>query len=638
MSASCFDLRRARPRGASEADRLRVLVVGLGAIAPGGPTIGALLSRAGGPRLDVASRVGLGAALADLAAHPAAALVLHAADRATARLGLAEVKRAHPALPVVLVTDGETPESAVQAVRAGAEDCLAAAGLTGPHLLRTMLCALERTSHAASLRTQAVTDPLTGLPNRQALQSALEHALARARRHGRTFAVLFADLDGFKAVNDRHGHEHGDRVLQEIAGRFAARTREMDTVARVGGDEFVVVMEDLDDPRFAARLGATLLQAASEPIVIGGQTAVLGVSVGISLYPGDGEDAASLVRHADHAMYAAKAAGTGQVRYYQARMNAHARARTALHVALEHAIGRGELELHYQPVWQASRRRIVAGEARLRWRRPGHGLLAPADFFDTAEQAGLGPRLTAWSLAEAGRHARRLADAGFDVPISINLSRRQLGEPRLAERWREGLAAEGLAPAAVPIECDEALVGGRDPRVAATLADLARLGVPVVVDDVGREASSLQALTHAGARMLKIDATLTQALPDGREAAAMVAALVALARPLGLTVVAEGVENEAQARALGAAGCDHLQGFLYGQPLPADDWIAYLRWACTAVVGTDDAPAHRRRDRGGRRPKARVIDLPHAAARMPGPLTSPTGSRGDVLVGRFRNH
>lgn len=637
MTTPFFDLRRARPRGVGDAERLRVLAVRLGSLDDGAPSIAAQLARAGGARLDVAAVVGLGLALSDLASHPAALVVLQADDRAAARLGLTEIKRAHPALPVVLVSTGETAESAVQAVRAGAEDCLATPAATGPHLLHTILCALERTSHAASLRTQAVTDPLTGLANRQALQSALDHALARARRHGGTFAVLFADLDGFKAVNDRHGHERGDRVLQEMAGRLAARIREMDTVARVGGDEFVVVMEDLDDPRVAARLAGKLLDAASAPIVIDGQATTLGVSIGISLYPGDGDDAASLLRHADHAMYAAKAAGIGQVRYYQARMNEHAKVRTAIRVALEQALDAGELELHCQPVWHASARRIVAGEALLRWRRPSHGLLAPADFLEHAEQAGLGPRLAAWTIGAACQLARRVADTGFDVPISVNLSRRQLSEPGLADVWRNQLATAQLPPAAVPIEVDEAVLASGDPRVASGLAALARLGVPLVVDDVGRAAASMPALAQAGAQVLKIDGALARAVPVARPAAATVSALVAFARSLGLTVVAEGVESEAQARALGALGCDHLQGYFYGHALPGDEWMAYLRWACTAVVGTDGGATPKRPRRRGRRETARVLELPKAARRMTGPAL-PSISRGDVVVGRFRNH
>jgi diguanylate cyclase (GGDEF)-like protein len=636
-----FDQVRARRRSATEPAPVHVLHVLVGEpIGPAGH-VGAAVEAAGRGHLVVTSVVGLGRALDHLAAHPVALALLQSVHPGVAGAALSELKHAHAALPVVLVTDQSDDAAVVAAVRAGAEDCLTQSEATGSRLVRAIRCALERTSHAASLRTQAVTDPLTGLPNRQALQRALEHAIARARRHARTFAVLFVDLDGFKAVNDRCGHDGGDRVLRVVSTRFRRRTRDMDTIARVGGDEFVVVMEDLDDGRFAATLASKLLSAAAEPVDLDGVPTALTASVGIGLYPGDGEDPATLLRHADAAMYAAKAAGKQQYRYYRARMNEHTRARTVLDQALERALLDGELDVHYQPVWQASARRIVSCEALVRWRRPGHGLQAPAEFLDGLEQAGLSGRLAATVIGAACTTARRMQDAGFSLPVSVNLSRRQLTDGAVAAALARGLAHAGLDPSAIHVEVGETVMGTDDPRLDAALHEIGSMGVPLVLDDVGGGPVSLQTLSRARATMLKVAAALTEEHPTRKEAKAVFSAIVALARTLGVRVVAKGVETEADARAVGALGCDLLQGYLYGHALPADEWMSYLRWACTAVVGTDGAVSTSRRTRPagyGGGPRSGVVDMPRGLPTIPGPALTGVTARGDVVVGPFGKH
>lgn len=631
-----FDLPRLRPRPGATRDSLRLLHVLVGRdLRPG--TLADDIHAASRGAIHVDCVAGLGRALDHLRAHPAALVLLQADDLDVARVALAELKLAQPALPVVLVTEADDDEAAVAAVRAGAEDCLSRAAASGARIVRTMLCALERTSHAATLRTQAVTDPLTGLPNRHALQKAIDHAMAMARRKGRALAVLFVDLDGFKDVNDACGHESGDRVLQEIARRFAARTRDMDTVARIGGDEFVVVMEDLDDGRYAATLAGKLLGAAAEPLVVQGRTLEITASVGISVFPGDGDDAAALVRHADTAMYAAKAAGKNQFRYYRARMNEHSRARTALDAALDRAFDQGEFDLHFQPVWRASTKRISSCEALLRWRRPGHGVLLPGAFLDTADEAGLAGRLAQWVLSRAAAAARRMREAGFDVPVSVNLSRRQLLDGDIAACVQRQLA-DGLEPGALQIEVAEPVFVSDEPRLQQVLAEVTALGVGLIVDDFGSGVSSLRALRRVRPASIKIDGALARELPDGQDAAALVSAVVALGRTLGVHVVAEGVETEAQSRRLLSLGCDDLQGFYYGHALPDDEWLGYLRWACTAVVGTD-----------GRTPVASVPVTPGARRRRGGEARFPEGAglpgipgaprvskSGQVVFGRFR--
>ncbi len=630
MAAHVIPLPASRVRAAARRDHIRIVHVLIGHAEGAARRLDRHITQASGGRLDIDLVVGLGRALEHLAATPAALAVVQTATLDAARAALAELKRACPALPVVLLTGDDDNHAAVAAVRAGAEDCLTLAAASGAAVVRSVLCALERTSHAAALRAAAVTDPLTGLPNRHALRTCIDHAMARTRRTSRVLALLFVDLDGFKDINDSCGHECGDRVLAEMARRFSGRTRDMDTVARLGGDEFVIVMEDLDDGRFAATLAAKILTAAAEPVTVDGRTLQLTASVGISLFPGDGVDAAALMRHADMAMYAAKAAGKNRFCYYGPAMNEHLRARASLEAALTGALERGEFELHYQPVWQASGKRIASCEALVRWRRPGHGVLLPGDFLPLADETGLIVPIGTWALATAGAQARRMREAGFAVPVAVNLSRRQLIEPALVAEVRAVLLAEGLRPGDLQVEIAEAVLIDADARIEAALTGLDALGVTIVVDNFGSGTSSLAGLRRLPVRQVKIDGQLVREAPGGGASGAMVRAVLALGRTLDVHVRAEGVETEQQASFLLAHGCDDMQGFFYGHALPDDEWLSYLRWACTAVVGTDVPSVAVAKPRRRRR-ESPPADLPV----MPG-AALPAQS-GRVVVGRFRS-
>lgn len=628
MAAYVTPLPRPRTRAAARRDVVRVLHVLIGHAEAEAARLGQAIAEASVRGIRVELVVGLGRALEQVSARTPALAIVQTAQVEAARAALAELKRVCPALPVVLLSNSDDDMAVVAAVRAGAEDCLPLATASGPTLVRAILCALERTSHATALRAAAVTDPLTGLPNRHALGTCLDHAMALSRRKSRPLALLFVDLDGFKAVNDTYGHECGDRVLAEIARRVASCTRDMDTVARLGGDEFVVVMEDLEDPRFAATLAAKVLAAVAQPIVVDGHTLHVTASIGISVYPGDGADAGALMRHADMAMYAAKSAGKNGVCYYAPAMNVRTNQRASLEAALHGALERGELELHYQPVWQASRKRISSCEALLRWRRPGHGLMEPAAFLPVAEDTGLIVPIGRWVLAAACAEIRRMRAAGFSVPVAINMSRRQLRDPGLVGEVRRGLHRESPGAGGLQIEVSEAVLVDDDARVSAALADLDALGVTLVVDRFGAGTSSLSGLQRVPVRRVKIDGELVRDLPDVRASADMVRAVLALGRTLGITVMAEGVETERQASFLATHGCDEMQGEFYGHALPAGEWLAYLRWACTAVVGTDkpspNAPLRRRR-----------VPVPHDLPTIPGAALS-AQQTGRLVVGRFR--
>ena len=631
MAAQVISLPTPRGRAAARRDHIRILHVLVGHAEAEASALDRQIAEASAGRIRVDLVVGLGRALEHVAATPSALAIVQTPEIEGARAALAELKRARPALPVVLLTGSDANEAAVAAVRAGAEDCLSLAQANGATLVRAILCALERTSHAAALRAAAVTDPLTGLPNRHALRTCIDHALARARRTSRALALLFVDLDGFKDINDSHGHDCGDRVLAEMARRFGQRTRDMDTVARLGGDEFVIVMEDLDDARFAATLAGKMLAAAAEPLVVDGRTMRLTASVGVSLFPDDGVDAATLMRHADMAMYAAKAAGKNRVCYYAPAMNVHTREREALELALAGALERGELELHYQPVWQASRKRISSCEALLRWRRPGRGFVPPGEVVTLAEDTGLIVPMGRWALATAGAQARRMRDAGFDVPVAVNLSRRQLIEPSLVDDVRAVLHAEALRPGALQVEISEAVLVDDDSRVTTALAALDALGIALVVHNFGTGTSSLSGLQRLPVRRVKIDGELVRHAPGAEASEEMVRAVLALGRTLGVQVMAEGVETERQASFLLAHGCDEMQGYFYGHALPSEEWLSYLRWACTAVVGTDGPAPASAKPRSRRR-----VTMPRDLPVMPGAALAASKS-GRVVVGRFRS-
>ncbi len=629
MAAHVVALPRPRTRAAARRAVVRVLHVLIGHAEAEAAQLGQAITEASIRGIRVELVVGLGRALEHVSTSTPALAIVQAAHVEAARAALAELKRVCPALPVVLLSNSDDDTAAVAAVRAGAEDCLSLAAASGPTLVRSILCALARTSHAAALRAAAVTDPLTGLPNRHALRTCIDHAMALSRRKGRSLALLFVDLDGFKAVNDTYGHECGDRVLADTARRLVSRTRDMDTVARLGGDEFVVVMEDLEDPRFAATLAAKALAAVAEPIVVEGHTLHVTASIGISVYPGDGTDAAALMRHADMAMYAAKSGGRNGVCYYAPAMNVRTLQRASLEAALHGALERGELELHYQPVWQASHKRISSCEALLRWRRPGHGLVGPAEFLPVADDTGLIVPIGRWVLAAACAQVRRMRAAGFDVPVSVNLSRRQLLDPGLVGDVRRVLHRESLGAGTLQIEVSESVLVDDDARVSAALVDLDALGVTLVVDNFGAGTSSLGGLQRVPVRRVKIDGDLVRGLPDVASSEAMVRAVLALGRTLGVTVMAEGVETERQASLLRAHGCDEMQGYFYGHALPADEWLAYLRWACTAVVGTDE-PSPRAT------PRRRRVPMPHDLPTIPGAALWAQHT-GRLVVGRFRS-
>lgn len=417
-------------------------------------------------------------------------------------------------------------------------------------------------------------DPLTGLPNRNFFNQRLREALDRTSRKS-GFALCFIDLDRFKLINDSLGHGAGDAVLIEVAHRLGAVCRTADTLARLAGDEFVILMEGVERGEEAAAIATRILAALERPLLAQGREVDVGASLGLSLYPGDGGDIETLLRNADAAMYAAKAAGRNTFRFYDEAMNRRASQRLALESDLRRAVSRNQLELFYQPQVRSADGSLAGVEALLRWRHPERGLVSPAEFIPVAEEAGIIAELGEWVLEEAARQILRWHQAGIPVPrIAVNLSPRQFHDPDLGERLESILAA--VPAGAIELEITESAAMQQPEEAVRTLQRLRDRGLPVALDDFGTGHSSLAMLRTLPLNVLKLDQSFVHHLPESETDAAVAGAVVTLARHLGLSVVAEGVETRAQQQFLTGIGCDVLQGYLFSRPLPIPEFEAWL--------------------------------------------------------------
>jgi diguanylate cyclase (GGDEF)-like protein len=420
----------------------------------------------------------------------------------------------------------------------------------------------------AILEHRAHHDELTGLANRTLFEDRAAVAIAHARRTGGHSAVLFLDLDRFKTVNDSLGHAMGNRLLQAVSKRLRAATRAEDTVARLGGDEFVVLLPHLDDPGDAAHVAAKVLAGFDDPFALNGHQLFASPSIGIAVFPGDGSDADALLENADIAMYRAKQQGRRRFCTYDRSMNDTAHERLALENQLHGAIERGELRLHYQPKIHLATGRVMGMEALLRWEHPELGLLQPSSFIPLAEETGLIVPIGEWALEEACRQNQEWSRAGFEpLVVAVNLSLRQFQHERIEDVTARVLRNTGLDPMLLELEVTESLAMQDPERIMATLADLKGLGVKCSIDDFGTGYSGLSHLMGFPIDKLKIDKSFVATLDTDREAP-IVVAVVALARGLGLEVVAEGVETTEQLERLRELGCDEMQGFLFSRPVP----------------------------------------------------------------------
>jgi len=418
----------------------------------------------------------------------------------------------------------------------------------------------------------ALHDKLTRLPNRALLDDRFAQAIhASARRHGR-FAVLFVDLDGFKGINDTYGHHVGDGLLVAIARRLRAAVRSEDTVSRVGGDEFVLLAR-VDDPEDAGVIAESLLESLRETVHVGGHALHITGSIGIAVHPADGLEQNTLMSNADAAMYHAKAAGRNAYCFFERSMNHQARAQQTLIQDLRGALRHGQLQLHYQPKYGAADNRLLGAEALLRWNHPVQGQLMPDQFIALAEKTGAILPIGAWVLDEACRQLAVWHAMGRTAwSMAVNLSALQFCQAGMVDLVAKALARHGVPPGCLTLEITESTAMRDVEASLAILTQLDGLGVRIAIDDFGTGYSSLLHLKRIPASELKIDRGFVRDLAEDSEDAAIVSAIVALGRTLKLQVVAEGVETAAQRTFLADLGCDTLQGYLLGRPMPASQF------------------------------------------------------------------
>jgi diguanylate cyclase (GGDEF)-like protein/PAS domain S-box-containing protein len=412
----------------------------------------------------------------------------------------------------------------------------------------------ERTRHLAE------HDFLTDLPNRVLFLDRLQQALAAARRKHGQVAVMFLDLDRFKGINDSFGHATGDAVLKEVAQRLTRCVRSVDTVSRLGGDEFVVILAEIGGVDQAAHVATTVMHAVAQPVTSASHTISLSVSIGVAIYPADGADVETLLQHADVAMYHAKQNGRNAFSFFDAEMNAHVIERVELENKLRQALLNGEFELAYQPEINIASGQTTGVEALLRWRHPQRGLLLPDQFIQVAEECGLIVPIGEWVLREACLRARNWHDCGFPVVVSVNLSSLQFSHNNLIHSVDEALRESGLDAASLDLEfCENVIMNGQQATIDIVNA-LRERGVQLTIDDFGTGYSSLSTLRRFPLSKLKIDRSFIDDITNAPADAAIIPAIIAVARSLKLRVIAEGVETAEQLRYLRLHGCDDYQG------------------------------------------------------------------------------
>jgi diguanylate cyclase (GGDEF)-like protein len=481
---------------------------------------------------------------------------------------LKAVRARAPQIPIVVLSGEEDEEVAVHAVHEGAQDYLVKRHADGHLLVRAIRYAMERKRHELELAHQATHDTLTGLPNRTLFLDRLELTLARIERRERACAVLFLDLDRFKVVNDSLGHDVGDRLLMEAARRLEALLRPSDTVARFGGDEFMVLCDDIAAERDAIVVAERIAGALAEPFHVEGHELYVGASIGITTAGDRSRTPDELIRDADQTMYLAKRRAS-RWEVFDPNGGADAGGKLGLDSELRRALECEELRLYYQPEMDVASSLVVGVEALLRWEHPERGLLPPGEFIPFAEESGLILPVGEWVLGEACRQLARWRGAGVCGPelvANVNLSARQLADRDLPDTVARILSETGLEPSALCLELTEtAFVEDLD-RSVELLAALRELGVTLSLDDFGTGYSSLSVLDRYPLDKLKIDRSFVARLDSGERARRLFAAVVGVAQALGLRSVAEGIETQEQLDTIAAMGCDSAQGFYLSRP------------------------------------------------------------------------
>ncbi len=428
----------------------------------------------------------------------------------------------------------------------------------------------------AQLTHLAHHDALTGLPNRLLISDRIDHALHRARRDGNEVAVFFLDLDRFKHLNDSLGHAVGDQLLQQVTGRLSACMRDSDSVGRIGGDEFIVVVDEVQRVTDVGAIAQKVLDDFTDPFQLDSHQLHVTPSIGISLFPADGHDALTLIRNADSAMYRAKEEGRNNYQFYTPDLTQKATERVQVENDLRHAMARDEFIVYYQPQVNLETAAVLGAEALIRWRHPTKGLVPPMSFVPLAEDTGLIQQIGEWVLVSACRQWLRWLDSGLvHGRVSVNLSSRQIDHGDIVETIRRSLETAGLEPRYLTLEMTEGVLMRETSRTVEVLEELRELGIQLAIDDFGTGHSSLSRLKQLPINTLKIDRAFVKDIHTDPDAQAIAQAIIALSNSLKLTVIAEGVENEQERAFLFAKGCTLGQGYLYCKPLPPDEFENY---------------------------------------------------------------
>lgn len=497
---------------------------------------------------------------------------------------LIKVHALAPEVPIVVLSHAEDESMAVKAVRMGAQDFLVKSHISGLMLARSLRYALERRQLEEQLHRLAHHDALTDLPNRKLFYDRLANAVANARRHQRSMALMLLDLNDFKQVNDNYGHQVGDELLRETARRLDSALRATDCVARLGGDEFIIYISDLADLQHVAHVAQKILDSLAEPHVAGGRQFPIHCSLGIALHPDDGDDMETLVRHADTAMYAAKAQGGGGSRYrfYARELDAATTQRAELEKALRQAFAERQFVVNYQPQVDLHSGRMVGVEALLRWQKADGTLAMPVDFMPMLEESGLIVDVGEWVMATAcaqvvaWHHA-----AGYPLKVAINLSPRQFRDSHLVERVSRALANSGLSPELLELELSEHCIKDDEQLALDILRRLNGLGVRLALDNYRGRVMSLRDLKRFPVHSIKLDRAIVRDITESPEDAAIAQAVISVAHVLKMKGIAEGVETQGQIDLLRQQSCDDAQGYMFARPLSADDFAALLRGAST---------------------------------------------------------
>jgi diguanylate cyclase (GGDEF)-like protein len=491
--------------------------------------------------------------------------------------------------PIIILTGQGDKQLDVQAMKSGAADYLVKGQINAPLLDRSIRYAIERKRSEDDIYRMAYYDILTNLPNRFLFNDRLTQAISLAERHNKLVAILFFDLDNFKRVNDTFGHHMGDQLLKNIAerinlcmrrGDYLARQNSddsIDTVARLGGDEFTIILSEIRQAEDAAKVAQRLLSALSEQFTLNACELFISASIGIALYPHDGNDVDSLLKNADAAMYHAKSEGKNNYQYYRQSMNALALERLTMENHLRKALERREFILYYQPQLDISSGNIVGLEALIRWKQEDNKIVPPGEFIPVAEETGLIIPMSDWILHTACIQSKEWHAAGFpDIPVSVNISSQQFQQKNFVKTVNRVLEDTGTKPRNIILEITESTIMHNTDMVFTTLYELSKIGLRLSIDDFGTGYSSLSYLKRFPIYAIKIDRSFIKEINTSPDDAAISKAIISMAHSLKLKVIAEGVETKHQLGFLREQGCDGAQGFLFSRPLPVDEIIKFL--------------------------------------------------------------